>query len=529
MAFGDALAMLDAAGSKGFSFNPSNSLTVSNVTSTFGESGAAKDFTIYGKVSQGEGQFDFNGTDNSSIDVVATKKLTIGANASAEGSAGTAAKSSLVFGKVGEQAGFKGDVLIEGSLFVQNSTSQDLVVLGNLTVQGTQTILNTQVVEVEDTIIYLGKNSADAGNVVLNTSADMGIKASWYDSVAEAAKVAGMYFDVSAKEWAIAANVSEAGTPSNLTPAGSEYGQLHLKTLSVQDAGAVSGLGELTIESAASKDLKLTAAANLVVSVAAGKSLLMNEDKFTVSANGAAYLAGNLSIAESLVSGKVFSVLGDASIKGALDIRNSAGQVKTQILQTGVAILEDSLAIGNITLGANKLAVKGDTIFGVAGDSAAVSINGGNVVLGGAAQEVYATGKVRTETALKLEKKAAMVVPVAIATGSIAAGDLLSASNVSAAGVYTTVKCNAESPRVPVFFAIGTDEAALPGTFVACSPAGSPSAGDELFLQVNGTIGKAIPEADATNERHVIRVGFAMADGMIFAPAYITQIPVLAA
>ena len=122
-----------------------------------------------------------------------------------------------------------------------------------------------------------------------------------------------------------------------------------------------------------------------------------------------------------------------------------------------------------------------------------------------------------------------MVVPVTIAAGSIAAADLLSASSVDAAGLYTTVKCNANSARVPVFFAISASEAALPGTFVACSPAGSPSAGDELFLQVNGTIGKAIPEADASVERHVIRVGFAMADGMIFAPAYVTQIPTLAA
>lgn len=113
-------------------------------------------------------------------------------------------------------------------------TLSTVVIPGNLTVWGTQTVIDTEILTVEDPLIELARDNS-ASDVI-----DIGVYGIFYDSESEVIEQSGIFRDASSvrKEWGI----FKSGIVANNLVTVTEYGDLHLHGI---DLGSkLSELGE---------------------------------------------------------------------------------------------------------------------------------------------------------------------------------------------------------------------------------------------------------------------------------------------
>ena len=143
---------------------------------------------------QGEAAFPFNGDGSnsapSSADVLATAGDLVISNRRTVDASGKAT----------------GKIVVDGAFDIQTlNVSDNLVVAGNLTVNGTATTLNTTSLEVEDPLIFLAKNQSGAASL------DAGLIIERGDNVN-----AGMLWDESANRFSAITTNDTGGTAGNV-------------------------------------------------------------------------------------------------------------------------------------------------------------------------------------------------------------------------------------------------------------------------------------------------------------------------
>ena len=129
------------------------------------------------------------------------------------------------------------------ALVLTNSTgavscSQDLTVTGNFTVLGSQSIVNTETLKVEDSLIEVGLVN-DSGNLVApgsDADIDVGILFHYYSG---SAKKAAVYWDDSAGRIVFGSDVSESSSVLSAT-ANTGYSGIEIKELYVNDCAGAS-------------------------------------------------------------------------------------------------------------------------------------------------------------------------------------------------------------------------------------------------------------------------------------------------
>ena len=118
------------------------------------------------------------------------------------------------------------------------SCSQDLTVTGNFTVLGSQSIVNTETLKVEDSLIEVGLVNS-SGNLVAPSSdadIDVGILFHYYSG---SAKKAAVYWDDSAGRIVFGSDVSESSSVLSAT-ADTGYSGIEIKELYVNDCAGAS-------------------------------------------------------------------------------------------------------------------------------------------------------------------------------------------------------------------------------------------------------------------------------------------------
>jgi len=118
------------------------------------------------------------------------------------------------------------------------SCSQDLTVTGNFTVLGSQSIVNTETLKVEDSLIEVGLVN-DSGNLVApgsDADIDVGILFHYYSG---SAKKAAVYWDDSAGRIVFGSDVSESSSVLSAT-ADTGYSGIEIKELYVNDCAGAS-------------------------------------------------------------------------------------------------------------------------------------------------------------------------------------------------------------------------------------------------------------------------------------------------
>ena len=118
------------------------------------------------------------------------------------------------------------------------SIASTLTVNGDLVVKGAQTIVNTETLKVEDSLVEVGLVNS-AGDLVAPSSdadIDVGLIFHYYSG---SAKKAAVYWDDSVSRIVVASNVSESGSVLTAT-ADSGYGELEIRALHINDCAGES-------------------------------------------------------------------------------------------------------------------------------------------------------------------------------------------------------------------------------------------------------------------------------------------------
>ena len=120
----------------------------------------------------------------------------------------------------------------------QVSIGQTLSVTGDLIVLGSQTVVNTETLSVEDSLIEVGMVNSGGSLVPPSSDAniDVGLIMHYYDG---SAKKAAIFWDDSAGRVVVAAEASETSSVLSVT-ANSGYGDLEIKGLYVNDCAGAS-------------------------------------------------------------------------------------------------------------------------------------------------------------------------------------------------------------------------------------------------------------------------------------------------
>ena len=253
---------------------------------------------------------------------------------------------------------------------VQIGLPTDVVVAGNLTVQGTTVTVDSTVITVEDPVFTLGTSglSADAGK-------DRGIEFYYYDAadVGNENKTGFFGWDNSADTFTFltdATNTGEvfSGSAGNFVMAG-----LTATTGAFSSNATVGGTLGVTGAATLSSTLDVTSAATLSSTLSAGASTLASADVTnnatvggTLGVTGASTLA-SASVTGNATVGGTLGVTGEATLASATVSDLTSGRV---VLAGLGGIIEDS---GNLTFNGTTLAVTGaatvSTTFDVEGAS----------------------------------------------------------------------------------------------------------------------------------------------------------------
>ena len=190
----------------------------------------------------------------------------------------------------------------------------DLIVTGDLTVNGTNTIVNSTVTTIDDPLIVLGKDNP-------GTSRDLGLV---FEQSGSATNV-GFFYDSSATEFALQSGLSEDGTTAGNISLGS-YAALHIGAL---DADSASNIASLKVEDLTSGRVVLAGSGGEIEdsgNLTFDGSQLSITGIVSASSNGA--LGGTLTVAGDAAfdatggstSSPDFSVDGYAKFGGAVEL-----------------------------------------------------------------------------------------------------------------------------------------------------------------------------------------------------------------
>ena len=190
----------------------------------------------------------------------------------------------------------------------------NLVVTGDLTVNGTNTVINSTVKTIDDPLIVLGKDNP-------GTSRDLGLV---FEQSGSATNV-GFFYDSSATEFALQSGLSEDGTTAGNISLGS-YAALHIGAL---DADSASTIASLKVEDLTSGRVVLAGSSGEIEdsgNLTFDGSQLSITGIVSASSNGA--LGGTLTVAGDAAfdatggstSSPDFSVDGYAKFGGAVEL-----------------------------------------------------------------------------------------------------------------------------------------------------------------------------------------------------------------
>jgi hypothetical protein len=102
-----------------------------------------------------------------------------------------------------------------------SGSAGDVIIEGNLTVNGTQTTINSTTVTIDDPIFVLGGDSAPTSDDNL----DRGIEFQWYDTVADSAKVGFFGFDDSTGEFTFIPDATDTASVISGTAGNVKFGK----------------------------------------------------------------------------------------------------------------------------------------------------------------------------------------------------------------------------------------------------------------------------------------------------------------
>jgi hypothetical protein len=140
----------------------------------------------------------------------------------------------------------------------------DVIIEGNLTVNGTQTTINSTTVTIDDPIFVLGGDSAPTSDDNL----DRGIEFQWYDTVADSAKVGFFGFDDSTSEFTFIPDATDTASVISGTAGNVKFGKGNFIDTTqstgtgsgaVTVAGGVGIAGQLNVGGATNKFTATTA------------------------------------------------------------------------------------------------------------------------------------------------------------------------------------------------------------------------------------------------------------------------------
>lgn len=158
--------------------------------------------------------------------------------------------ANLTFGNNGLTVSSRGALVAAASTFSDDlAVGGDVVITGNLTVNGTTTQVNTNNTTIEDVLLEL--QVVDGGSLGSDTNKDVGLVLNYFDG---SAKKAAMFWDDSAARFAMASEATEtSGVLGSLTYAGLEIGGLFLNDCAgasqvISCSGTTRSLENITID-----------------------------------------------------------------------------------------------------------------------------------------------------------------------------------------------------------------------------------------------------------------------------------------
>lgn len=158
--------------------------------------------------------------------------------------------ANLTFGNNGLTVSSRGALVAAASTFSDDlAVGGDVVITGNLTVNGTTTQVNTNNTTIEDVLLEL--QVVDGGSLGSDTNKDVGLVLNYFDG---SAKKAAMFWDDSAARFAMASEATEtSGVLGSLTYAGLEIGGLYLNDCAgasqvISCSGTTRSLENITID-----------------------------------------------------------------------------------------------------------------------------------------------------------------------------------------------------------------------------------------------------------------------------------------
>jgi hypothetical protein len=119
------------------------------------------------------------------------------------------------------------------------SIASTLTVSGDLVVTGAQTIVNTETLKVEDSLVEVGLVNSGGDLVAPSSDADIDVGLIFHYYSAGSAKKAAVYWDDSVSRIVVASNVSESNSILSAT-ANSGYGELEIRALHINDCAGAS-------------------------------------------------------------------------------------------------------------------------------------------------------------------------------------------------------------------------------------------------------------------------------------------------
>lgn len=212
---------------------------------------------------------------------------------------------------------------------VQVTMSGDLVVSGDLTVDGTTTTVNSTTIAIDDHHFKVATDN--------NTTNDFG----YYGRYGSTAKYAGLFYDVSATQWAVYHNQSTE--PGNTTFTPDEYADLKVSGL-IADGITIGS----TLVTATAAEL------NYVDGVTSNIQTQLNGKQATITGAATTITTSNLTANRALVSngsGKVAVSAVTSTELGYLDGVTSAIQTQLNSKQANIS------AGAGITFSSNTVAV----------------------------------------------------------------------------------------------------------------------------------------------------------------------------
>jgi hypothetical protein len=176
----------------------------------------------------------------------------------------------------------------------------DVIIEGNLTVNGTQTTINSTTVTIDDPIFVLGGDTAPTSDDNL----DRGIEFQWYDTVADSAKVGFFGFDDSTGEFTFIPDATDTASVISGTAGNVKFGKGNFID-TTQSTGTASGAVTVAGGVGIGGQLNVAGATNKFTATTASTS----------TTTGAVVVGGGMGVADTIYVGNDIIGAGYATSK----------------------------------------------------------------------------------------------------------------------------------------------------------------------------------------------------------------------